>query len=319
VSNINVAVVGSPGFSRELGKRGTESDVTFYNMKKGEDTVTLLEPTRYPEKMASLFYASSFADIAVLVVERIDAAFGESVLMLDSVGVDRGVIVLRNYISEEKVGRFLKGIRLQGYEVIADEPAQLREWLMAEAHSNGSGSTGAGVGTVVVDHSYNVRGIGAVALGVVRGGTVSVHDHLNVLPGGKVAQVRSIQKHDDNFDSAGVGDRVGLALKGVDVKDIARGSVLSGRENLVVTSAFSSKVRLVPYWLNPLREGMVLHLGHWMQFNAARVESIEDNGDGNPVAAIRLERPLVHPSGSRAVVTYLDGGNLRIVGSADLP
>ena len=34
--NLNVAVLGYPGYSRELGKKGTEFDITLYNMKKGE-------------------------------------------------------------------------------------------------------------------------------------------------------------------------------------------------------------------------------------------------------------------------------------------
>ena len=36
---------------------------------------------------------------------------------------------------------------------------------------------------------------------------------LNVFQAGKSAQVRSIQKHDDEFDVAGEGDRVGLGVK----------------------------------------------------------------------------------------------------------
>ena len=43
----------------------------------------------------------------------------------------------------------------------------------------------------------------------------------------KTAQVRSIQKHDEEFDVAGEGDRVGLALKNVEVEDLDRGAVLT--------------------------------------------------------------------------------------------
>jgi len=57
MANLNVAVIGSPGYSRELGKKGTESDVTIYNMKKGDDTLTIIEPSRYPEKLAPLSYS----------------------------------------------------------------------------------------------------------------------------------------------------------------------------------------------------------------------------------------------------------------------
>jgi hypothetical protein len=118
--NLNVGVFGVPGYSRELGKKGTESDITFYNLKRGETTITLLEPTRYPEKLASLFYASSFADTAVLVVDSLDAALGEMVLMLHCAGPSRGIIVTRNYIADEQVARLTRGTRLEKYVYSGD-------------------------------------------------------------------------------------------------------------------------------------------------------------------------------------------------------
>ena len=61
--NLNVAVIGSPGYARELGKKGTESDMIIYNMKKGEDTLTIMEPSRYHEKLAPLSYSVFFREL----------------------------------------------------------------------------------------------------------------------------------------------------------------------------------------------------------------------------------------------------------------
>jgi selenocysteine-specific translation elongation factor len=317
--NLNVAVLGSPGYSKELGKKGTQSDVTFYNLKRGEDTVTLLEPTRYPERLASLFYAASFADTAILVVEGLDAHFGESVLMLKCAGVERGIIVLRNYITPAQVGRFIKGTILEGYAYADDDPVGLREALL-EMASRPEDPVEEAWGTVVVDHAFNVRGVGPVALGTVKEGVIARHGSLSLPPGEKVAQVRSIQKHDDDFESARAGDRVGVALKNVDVGDLERGAVLTSRGDMRATTEFTSEAELVPYWLNPLSEGMVLHLGHWMQFNAAKLFSVEENGLRTHLRlTLSLERPLVHPPGARAVIAYLNGGNLRVVGTIGLP
>jgi len=317
--NLNVTVLGSRGYSRTLGKKGTESDVTFYNLKSGENTVTMIEPTRYPEKLAPLFYSASFGDIAVMVVERLDAAFGESVLMLTCAGVERGFVVLRNYITPEQIDRFDRGTVLEGYEVVDNDPVWLRERLLEEAVVASSPSDSA-TATVVVDHSFNVRGIGTVVLGVVKSGAVSRHDNLLALPGGKTAQVRSIQKHDDDFESASAGDRVGIALKNVDVEDVPRGTVLTDDGSMRISSGFKGTAEVLPYHANPLRESMVLHLGHWMQFVPARLEAIRGNGDrSSPSLTLSLDKPLVHPPGSMAVVTHLDGGNLRVVGTVGLP
>jgi selenocysteine-specific translation elongation factor len=74
VGNLVVAVLGSLGYAAGLGKKSTSTDVTLYDFKKGEDTVTLIEPSRYPERLAPLFYACSIAKKAIVVVDELNAA-----------------------------------------------------------------------------------------------------------------------------------------------------------------------------------------------------------------------------------------------------
>ena len=52
MGNLVVAVLGAVGYANSLGKKGTDTDITLYDLKKGEDTVTFIEPTRYPERLA---------------------------------------------------------------------------------------------------------------------------------------------------------------------------------------------------------------------------------------------------------------------------
>ncbi|MDD4300096.1 MAG: elongation factor Tu, partial [Methanomicrobium sp.] len=59
--NLNVAMLGAPEYAKNVGKKGTASDIVFYNLKKGEDTVTIIEPLRYPERLPPLFYTASMA------------------------------------------------------------------------------------------------------------------------------------------------------------------------------------------------------------------------------------------------------------------
>ena len=100
-----------------------------------------------------------------------------------------------------------------------------------------------------------------------------------VIPGEKTAQVRSIQKHDSDFNCAGVGDRTGMALKGVEVEDVNRGTVLTNDKTIKSISYLEAKAELVKYWPSPLKEGMVLHLGHWMQNVPARIAKATFGGD----------------------------------------
>src|SRR5665647_1184900 len=191
--NLNVAVLAPAGYSKDLGKAGTASDITLYNLKKGEVTVTFLEPTRYPERLASLFYAVSPADAAVLVVDAVSAQFGEQVLMLDCMGVREGFLVLRNYLTPEELAPLIRGTVVEGYALHEDDPVALREEFLQRSALRRE-ETGGTTGSVPIDHAFPVKGIGTVVLGDVVRGVVQRHDALRLLPGGKTVQLRSIQR-----------------------------------------------------------------------------------------------------------------------------
>ncbi len=319
MANLNVAIIGALDYAKDLGKKGTTSDLTFYNLKKGENTVTLIEPTRYPERLAPLFYAVSMAKKAILIVDQITPVFGECVIMLDCVGLKEGFVILRNYLSRDQIAPLIKGTVVEGYEFVEDDKNAIRERLLAEAVKM-TASCDSATGTMPIDHFFNVRGIGTVVLGSVVDGAIKKHDDLIVLPGGKTAQVRSIQKHDEDFDCAGVGDRTGIALKGIEVDDLDRGTILTNDKSIKSISSISTRAEIVKYWPSPLKEGMVLHLGYWMQFVPARVESVKAEGDWHkPELVLKLDKMLVYKPGARAVMTYPEGSKLRVVGSIELP
>ncbi len=313
--NLNVAVLAPAGYAKDMGKAGTASDITLYNLKKGEVTVTFIEPTRYPERLAALFYAVSPADSAVLVVEEVSAQFGEQVLMLDCMGISEGYLVLRNYLTPEEIAPLIRGTVVEAYALREDDPIALRDELLQRSSAR-SEETAATTGTVPVDHAFPVKGIGTVVLGDVVRGAVRRHDSLRLLPGGRTIQLRSIQRHDDDAPAAFAGDRVGLALKGIEADDIARGDVLTTEEDLVASAHLSGRAEIVKYWPAPLREGMVLQVGHWMQFLPARLISIGVDGNWRrPQLRLELERPLVYPPDDRVLLCWLDGGRLRVIGT----
>jgi len=316
VPNLNTAVIGSPEYSKQLGKKSTETDITFYDLKKGETTVTMVEPSKYPERIQSLYYSLAFADYVILVAEKLDQYLGESLLMINACGVNEGAIVLRNYITEDQLKPFTKGTLLQWYEIVDDDPIKLRDKLLELAERPRTKQDGPG--TVTVESAFNVRGIGTVALGNVKSGTISKHDQLKVLPGDKTAEVRSIQKHDVDFEKADVGDHVGVALKGVEATDLDRGTILTA-ESLKSTTEISAQTEIIPFFQTQFHQGSTLHLGHWMQFNLARITDIEDKGDKRPRITLTLERPLIHPVGAKAVINYIDSGKLRVAGTIQLP
>jgi len=312
MTNLNVAVLGSPGFSRELGKKGTESDITLYNMKKGEATVTIVEASKYPEKIQSLSYAAGFGDFVILVVDEINASFGETVLILDCLGKKKGIIIPRNYITEDQIRRFISGTVVEGYELMEENLPMLRKLIMGKVEVLLKGEDSP-TGGVVIDHSFNVKGIGTVALGVVRYGQIHRHDKLRVHPTDNIAQIRSIQGHDTDFETAETGNRVGLALKNIESAELDRGTLLSNDPSVKQTTLIKGNLELVKYWIKPVERGMSIHLSKEMQFIAG---TVEENTEGT--VRISIQKPLVFRDGEKATMLYLNGGNLRVVGSIKL-
>jgi len=318
MGNITVAVLGALEYSGQIGKKSTSTDITLYDVKKGEATVTFIEPTRYPERLAPLFYACALATKALVVVDELSATLGEQLVMLQCSGIKSGIFVLRNYIQKEKIMPLLKGTPLEGFEFVADDPNLIREKLLSEAAQIQPEAT-TKVGTVPVDHAFNVKGVGVVILGIVVSGDVAKHASLKVLPGSKTAVVRSIQKHDDEFDEAVTGDRVGFALKNVDVEELDRGAVLTNDPSVKTSNKLQANASLVKYWQTPIKPGMVMHVGHWAQFITAKVEDATEASDPrNPTLKLALDKPLVYRPGDSAVLMYLEGAKLRVAGTLAL-
>ena len=316
MGNLNVVVAGSNSFAADVGKKGTVTDMTFFEIKKGNDSVTLIEPTKYPEKLSSLFYAVSMAEYAILVVEKIDSFLGETIVMIDSLGIDKGWIVLRNYIQPEQLKPLLAGTCLEGYKPLEDDPINTREMLIALACETKKTAGDGTCGSCPIDSHFNVKGVGTVILGSVIDGYFKVHDKMQIFPIKREVILKSIQKHDVDAQDGIKGDHVGLALRGIESDELDRGYVATTDPSITMTKKVSVKADLVKYWPNPIKEGMVMHIGHWMQMVPCRVVSSKDDGDfRKPALDMEMEADLIYKPGDKALMMYLEGGKLRVVGS----
>lgn len=262
MGNLNIAVVGAKDYAGKIGKKGTVTDMTFYDHKAGTDSFTLIEPSKYPDKLSSLFYSVGMSEFVILVVDKIDSFLGETIVMVDSLGIDKGFIILQNYIQPEQLKPLLAGTSLEGYEYREDDPIKLREELIAMAKSEGRKAGDGTCGSCPVDSHFNVKGVGTVVLGSVIDGHFKKHDKMTVFPIKREVILKSIQKHDLDADDGVKGDHVGLALRGIESDELDRGFVVTTDPSVKMTRSVSGKVSLVKYWPSALKEGMVLHIGH---------------------------------------------------------
>ncbi|WP_245619208.1 hypothetical protein [Methanogenium cariaci] len=87
-----------------------------------------------------------------------------------------------------------------------------------------------------------------------------------------------------------------------------------------MTAEVRGTAKVVRFWPEPLREGLVVHIGLWTQFVNGKIIAVENDADWHTCSVvIELDKEIAYlPPGEKAVIHYLDGGKLRIAGSVML-
>ncbi|MEK6928867.1 MAG: translation elongation factor EF-1 subunit alpha [Nanoarchaeota archaeon] len=77
---------------------------------------------------------------------------------------------------------------------------------------------------------YEITGIGTVPVGKIETGVMKIGQKVIILPGrsgkGITGEVRTIEMHHEQLQQAEAGDNVGINIRGVGKKDIARGDIV---------------------------------------------------------------------------------------------
>jgi selenocysteine-specific elongation factor len=155
-----------------------------------------------------------------------------------------------------------------------------------------------------VDRSFTLRGIGTVVTGTLWSGSLAAGDQVCVLPQRLRARVRSVQVHDEPVERAAAGQRVALALAGVDRREVSRGDLVCGPgAEAEPVWRIEAELTLEPD-ARPLRRGERVHVHHGTREAPARVRGEVAPGETARVQ-LRLEKPLVPLEGDRLVIRQL--------------
>jgi len=99
---------------------------------------------------------------------------------------------------------------------------------------------------------YEITGIGTVPVGKLVSGVMKVGQKVVVLPGrtgkGIEGEVRTIEMHHEQMQHAEAGDNVGINIRGVGKKDMARGDVICDAANApVIVEEFTAQVAVIAH------------------------------------------------------------------------
>lgn len=302
MKNLAVGIFHDEQLGRELGKKGTESDIAMFNRKTEQYIFTFLSPML--DKLTAKSQIMSNIDVAILSVEKITPEVGETILMLDSFGISQGIVIVPPYSDLNPIKTLMKGTSLESYLVKERNCSNILEFLNEITPQRKL----IDLPMVMIDHSFSVKGVGEVALGFVKKGILRKHDSLLLLPINKEVVVRSIQIQDKEVDAAEAGSRVGLAIKGATADEMKRGSRLSPVTNAILSSTISLSFTQNRFYTERIKEGL-FHVTVGMQTVPVNITNVH-----NGSITLKSEKPLVYSSDDTFLLMNLNAKKLHIIG-----
>ena len=156
-----------------------------------------------------------------------------------------------------------------------------------------------------VDRAFALPGFGPIVTGTLEGGSLHAGDEVVVLPEGRRARVRGLQRHGEDLAGAAPGGRTAVNLAGVDLRDLRRGQAVVRPGGVPAVRRLDVRLRSLPGAPPGLRHGAAVgvHLGTTEV--AARLwlldqDRLERGSQG--WAQLRLATPVPAVPGDRLVI-----------------
>jgi selenocysteine-specific elongation factor len=267
--------------------------------------LSLVDVPGHERFVRNMVAGASGIDLFLLVVDAGEGArpqTHEHLAIMKLLGIDRGVVAVTKAdavepelveLVAEEAGELVPGARVvvtsaksgQGLDELRAELAAVADDL---PHSRVEGPT-----RLFVDRSFTLRGIGTVVTGTLWSGSIGEGDLLRGEPAGLDVRVRSVQVHDRPVERAEAGQRVAVALPGVERREVHRGDAL------VAPGGYPRSYRLDVALdeLEPIPDRARVHVHHGTAEHLARVVRA-----GERWAQLRLASPVVAARGDRVVL-----------------
>ena len=306
----------------EEKRRGITIDLGFAPLQLDDvGTIGMIDVPGHEDFVRSMLVGASGIDLGLLVVaadEGVMPQTREHLLILGLLGIPRVVVALTksDLVDSEWLELARTDVLSLFEEAGADLPvivacssrtgdglSALRAALtraLTSANPRGTGD----VFRLPVDRAFTVKGTGTVVTGTVWSGEIIVEESARILPTGRAARVRRIEQHGKPSDRARAGGRAAIALAGIDVTEVSRGSVLVTDECWSATSQFEAVVRLESEIAPTVTARTRLRLHAGASEVGARLASVSREVDSQePVLArIVTDSPVTLRGGDRFVL-----------------
>src|SRR5258708_26841142 len=271
----------------EEKRRGITIDLGFAPLQlEGVGTVGVVDVPGHEAFVRTMVAGATGIDMALVVIaadEGIMPQTREHVAILEHLAVPRGVVALtkRDMVEEDwldlvraDVIALLAETRLANAPVVpvsattVDGITDLRAALISLTRDVPEKQVN-DLFRLPIDRVFTVKGTGTVVTGTVWSGELADGATIRLLPQGREVRVRGLQNHSRSVPSIRAGDRAAIALAGIDVDDVSRGTVVVSdptweatrtlRADVVLTDAVGPRTR-VRFHVGTSEVGARLHV-----------------------------------------------------------
>ena len=304
MESINFVVLGEQTIANDFGKKVTSTDLTLYDRKESNTIRTWITASGFPDKIQPLLQAINIAEYVIFHVASLDKFTGEQIIALDSLGKKEGILSHSYDVDESRLNTMIKGTVLENYKII--DSSNLKDEMLKFPVIQNDGQT-----HIVIDHCFDVKGVGTVALGKVISGKISQYDKLTHLQSGAEVMVKSIQMHDDDVKEAVSPARVGLSLKNIKPDEITRGDILSNDNSVNILNEISLDFKKNQFYKNIISKNEMCLVNIGMQIKSGKFMSI------SPVK-LKLDKPMVVLPNDTCVLLKPESQSIRIIGNGEI-
>ncbi|WXG42665.1 MAG: selenocysteine-specific translation elongation factor [Promethearchaeati archaeon SRVP18_Atabeyarchaeia-1] len=325
----------------EAKRRQMTIDIGFTAFTLGDYLVTLVDVPGHADLVRTAVSGANIIDLAILVVSAKQGPqiqTGEHLVLLESLKIRKLLVALTyaDLVEESKLSESKESVRkVISDSSYADAPVvavssitglglpELKKTLLSllsppERDVDGKFK-------MVIDHSFPIKGAGTVVTGTIMRGKVKVGDDVEISPIGAICRVKSIQTFSEPREKAEAGDRVGIALQGVDHRSIYRGCYASSPKSLRTTFHLLFGGCVSKFFKHEIAPGLSMHAAVGMSSIQSQVFPYLTNEQQEFVVAsapkerdftsyIRLSKSVVVEKGDKMLLLLLSlpPTNLRI-------
>ncbi len=222
-------------------ERGITIDLGFTSLILDNYLITLVDGPGHADLIKISASSVEIIDCAFLVIDinkGPQIQTGEHLIMIEALKI-KDIIVILNKIDlfssniDEEIKNIRKffestsfGSNVPIYAVSAKKKIgfeELKNGILKTINSLELKRDFEGETVIPIDHHFSIKGRGAIITGTILKGKLNLNQNLEVLPVNTSGRVKNIQIFHQNVESAKAGDRVGINIKNLNVKEIFRG------------------------------------------------------------------------------------------------